>query len=157
MVGVATKLAIPEADAVEASRVAALLAARSPSAKGGVFLTNPDGRREYADLSPRTLAVIAAVLERLAENREALIVHDEAELTPEEAAKVLGLSRPLVYQRMDDGRLPFRMVGSHHRVLLRDVLALKPSEERRKTAAQELAEDTDDIEAEHAPSPEGAP
>ena len=153
MVGVATKLAIPEADAAAASRVASLLAARDPSAKGGVFLTTPDGQRKDAELSPKMLAAIAAVLERLGSNREALIVHEEAEMTPEEAAKVLGVSRPLVYQRMDDGRLPFRMVGSHRRIQLRDVLALKLSEERRKAAARELAEDTDDIESELARAP----
>ena len=144
---------IPEADAAVASRVASLLAARDPSAKGGVFLTTPDGQRKDAELSPKMLAAIAAVLERLGSNREALIVHEEAEMTPEEAAKVLGVSRPLVYQRMDDGRLPFRMVGSHRRIQLRDVLALKPSEERRKAAARELAEDTDDIESELARAP----
>ena len=69
---------------------------------------------------------------------------------------MLGLSRPLVYQRMDDGRLPFRTVGTHRRVLLRDVLELKPSEEKRNRAVQDLAEDTDDIEADHAHSHQGA-
>lgn len=156
MVGIATKLDISDLDADEVSRVAALLSMRGLSDGGGVFLTKPDGNREFAELPPKALAALAAVLDRLARNREVLLLHDEAELTPMEAGKILGLSRPLIYQRMDDGRLPFRMVGTHRRVLLRDVLELKPSEETRKRAARELAEDTDDIEANHARPSESA-
>jgi hypothetical protein len=57
---------------------------------------------------------------------------------------------------MDDGRLPLRSVGTHRPVQLRDVLELKPSEEKRTRAARDLAEDTDDIEADFAHSQEGA-
>src|SRR5690349_14304393 len=35
------------------------------------------------------------------------------ELTPERAGKILGISRPLVVRRMEDGRLPFRYEGTH--------------------------------------------
>ncbi|WP_048709929.1 helix-turn-helix domain-containing protein, partial [Microvirga massiliensis] len=69
-----------------------------------------------------------------------------ASLSPEQAAKVLGISRPWVYHRMDTGRLPFRQVGTHRRVLVKDVLALKSFEEERRLFARELAEDTDEQE-----------
>ncbi len=156
MVGVATKLDIADSEADDVSQVAALLAGRSSLDGGGIFLTKPNGQREFAELPPKALAALEAVLDRLARSREVLLLHDEAELTPEEAGKILGLSRPLVYQRMDDCRLPFRTVGTHRRVLLRDVLALRPSEEKRRRAARDLAEDTDDIEAAYASSPEGS-
>jgi hypothetical protein len=42
------------------------------------------------------------------------------------------------------GRLSFRQVGTHRRVLVKDVLALKSFEEERRLFARELAEDTDD-------------
>ena len=64
-------------------------------------------------------------------------------LSPEQAAKVLGISRPLVYHCMDTGRLPFRQVGTRRRVLVKDVLAQKSFEEERRLLARELAEDTD--------------
>jgi hypothetical protein len=47
---------------------------------------------------------------------------------------------------MDSGRLPFREVGPHRRVLVRDVLALKQFEENCRLASRELAEDADDLE-----------
>ncbi len=65
---------------------------------------------------------------------------------------MLGISRPLIYQRMEDGRLPYREAGTHRRVLWRDVLELKALEDRRREAARELAEDTDDLEINYARS-----
>lgn len=52
-----------------------------------------------------------------------------AEITPEQAGKILGISRPLVVQRMEDGRLPFYFVGTHRRCKLKDVLELKERED----------------------------
>jgi len=53
---------------------------------------------------------------------------------------------------MEDGRLPYREAGTHRRVLWRDVLELKALEDRRREAARELAEDTDDLEINYARS-----
>ncbi len=53
------------------------------------------------------------------------------ELSPDAAGKLLGISRPLIVRRMDDGRLPFRYVGKHRRCKLEDVLNLKAVEERQ--------------------------
>lgn len=69
------------------------------------------------------------------------------ELSPEQAAKILGISRPMVYHRMDSGRLPFRIVGTHRRVHLEDVLKLREFERRRREVAKALAEDTEELEA----------
>jgi hypothetical protein len=52
------------------------------------------------------------------------------ELSPEAAGKILGISRPLVVRRMEDGRLPFRYEGKHRRCKLEDVLKLKADEEK---------------------------
>ncbi len=68
-----------------------------------------------------------------------------SELSPEQAGKILGVSRPLVVRRMDDGRLPFFYVGAHRRCKLEDVLKLRAEEERQSSALKELAEGIADI------------
>jgi excisionase family DNA binding protein len=55
----------------------------------------------------------------------------ERELSPDAAGKILGISRPLVVRRMDDGRLPFRFEGKHRRCKLEDVLRFKAAEENQ--------------------------
>jgi excisionase family DNA binding protein len=72
------------------------------------------------------------------------------ELTPEQAGKILGISRPLVVRRMEDGRLPFRYEGAHRRCKLVDVLKLKATEEKQEQTLRELAE-MDEVD--HQPTP----
>jgi hypothetical protein len=86
--------------------------------------------RELTDVVLRHPGVVIASLDR--------------ELSPDAAGKILGISRPLVVRRMDDGRLPFRYEGKHRRCRLEDVLKLKAAEEKQTAASRALAE-TDDI------------
>jgi hypothetical protein len=86
--------------------------------------------RELTDIVLRHPGVVIAPLDR--------------ELSPDAAGKILGISRPLVVRRMDDGRLPFRYEGKHRRCKLEDVLKLKAAEEKQTAALRALAE-TDDV------------
>jgi hypothetical protein len=86
--------------------------------------------RELTDVVLRHPGVIIAPLDR--------------ELSPDAAGKILGISRPLVVRRMDDGRLPFRYEGKHRRCKLEDVLKLKTAEEKQAPALGALAA-TDDV------------
>jgi excisionase family DNA binding protein len=70
---------------------------------------------------------------------------DDQELSPNEAADILGISRPLVVHRMNIGDLPFRYVGKHRRTKLKDVLALKAKIDAQRAAMEALADDAEDL------------
>ncbi|TDG26842.1 DNA-binding protein [Paracraurococcus ruber] len=108
-----------------------------------------DGTEEALSLPPSALPALAELLEGLATAEAVTVFADDAELTPKEAAAVLGISRPLVRRRMDAGLLPFRRVGAHRRVRLADVLALRARETNRRAAITELATDAEDLERRH--------
>jgi len=74
---------------------------------------------------------------------------EDQELSPTEAATVLGISRPLVVHRMNIGDLPFRYVGKHRRALLKDVMALKARLDIRQKALDVLAQDTENLIIHH--------
>ncbi|MCL2825836.1 MAG: hypothetical protein FWD72_00345, partial [Eggerthellaceae bacterium] len=65
-------------------------------------------------LSYDTAEFVSSILDARAEGRGVLFTNDDRELTPTTAALFLGMSRPQVRKIMDAGRLPFRMVGTHH-------------------------------------------
>lgn len=69
------------------------------------------------------------------------------ELSPEQAGKVLGVARPLVIQRMEDGRLPFHYVGSHRRCKRTDVLTLKDREAEQNADMAQIYDDLMDVTA----------
>lgn len=108
-------------------------------------LHGPSGEA-VGSLTASAVEALEAALARLAESDTIMLGSQDAELSPEAAAKILGVSRPVVYHRMDSGRLPFRQVGSHRRVLYKDVLALKAFEEERRGFSKAMSEDTDEQE-----------
>ena len=89
------------------------------------------------------VALIEAMLVSLSRGERVAVLSEDAEVTPNEAATILGISRPLVVHRMEIGDLPFRYVGKHRRARLTDGLALKAKLDPQQAALKSLAEDTD--------------
>lgn len=108
-----------------------------------------DGDVQTVALPPVMAAAIDAVLTRLLQGERLAVLTEDQELTPNEAAEILGMSRPLVVHRMTVGDLPFRYVGNHRRTRLKDVLALQSRLERQQAALDELAEDTEALTRDH--------
>lgn len=67
-------------------------------------------------------ALLEYVLDHLVRGERLAVLADEEEVSPNDAADILGISRPLVVHRMDTGDLPFRHVGRHRCAKLKDVL-----------------------------------
>ena len=93
------------------------------------------GRRRV-DL-PQELAALLLSIARAAASGEDVAVtvahpQDRKELTSQQVADLLNVSRPYVVKLARQGVLPHRMVGNRHRFNARDALAYKTSEERRR-------------------------
>jgi excisionase family DNA binding protein len=89
-------------------------------------------------LSRSTAEFVSWAVDAKAQGRAIIIAPDEVTLA--EAARILGMSRPQVRKIMDSGRLPFHMVGSHHRIALNDVQEFRDAERvRRREAMKEYA------------------
>lgn len=138
-----TRLKIESSDQDEARKGANLLDHAAMLGHGGVFVTQADGQILASGLPPSLLRAMRSILTALAETGEVLLLRSDPEISAEKAAEILGISRPLVYQRMDSGKLPFRLVGRHRRVLVNDVMTLKRLEDRRRGLADALEVDTD--------------
>lgn len=80
---------------------------------------------------------LASARNSLCDGRPAVISGILEEVSPAQAAKYLGVSRPTVSKLIAAGEIPSHMVGSHHRIVMRDVVNY---EVRRDAARRELAE-----------------
>jgi excisionase family DNA binding protein len=112
-------------------------------------LVRPGGKRDSVTVPKHVVALLREALERMVDAERVALLSEDVEVSPEEAAAILGISRPLVVRRMNDGRLPFRYVGAHRRTRLADVLKLKDAEQPRRNAQRRLAEDTEDLMTKH--------
>lgn len=96
-------------------------------------------------LPPQAGALIKSLLSHLSQGERVAVLTEDQELSPNDAASILGMSRPLVVHRMDVGDLPFRYVGKHRRTTLREVLALKARIGAQRAAMEALADDAEDL------------
>jgi hypothetical protein len=103
------------------------------------------GLDQTLSLPPDAAALIEALLGHLLEGDRVAVLTEDQELSPNDAASILGVSRPLVVHRMDVGELPFRYVGKHRRAKLKDVLGLKSKIDAQRAAMEALADDAEDI------------
>jgi hypothetical protein len=110
-----------------------------------VHIKRRGGDDQTLSLPPDAASLIESLLGHLSQGERVAVLTEEQELSPNEAASILGVSRPLVVHRMDVGDLPFRYVGKHRRTTLKDVLALKVKVDAQRGAMQALADDADDL------------
>ena len=88
-------------------------------------------------VSRETAEWLSQLVDAKARGQGVLVTRRNAEVTPAEAAELLGMSRPQVRKLMDEGRLIFRKVGAHHRVKLASVHAFLEEERLLMEAGME--------------------
>ncbi|MGH3381454.1 MAG: excisionase family DNA-binding protein [Actinoallomurus sp.] len=96
---------------------------------------------EDALVLPRdAVSLLAYILAQAAEGRGVTVIPSNAELTTQQAADVLNVSRPFLIGLLEAGAIPYRMVGKHRRITADALMEYKRrDDQQRRTAADDLA------------------
>lgn len=108
-----------------------------------VALVDDKGRKVEL---PAALAGFLLRMARLLEERRTLVlIPEDEEYTTQAAANFLGVSRQHLVGLLESGHIPFHKVGTHRRVVFRDLLAFQKNRDKaRRSALDQLARAVDD-------------
>lgn len=130
----------------ESSRaLSAYLQTRSETQKIEVF--DDDGQPHLVRVPVSALRLLVDVLTEMGKGNSVSIIPTHAELTTQEAADVLNVSRPFLVRLLERGDIPFHKTGTHRRVRYQDVIGYKERiDAERSKALDALAEQAQALE-----------
>lgn len=79
--------------------------------------------------------VLVRILTHMEEGQAITIIPASHELTSQDAADLLGVSRQYMVRLLEGGKLPFHRAGTHRRVYLQDLMAYKKERDRQRREA----------------------
>ncbi|WP_199589868.1 helix-turn-helix domain-containing protein [Lujinxingia litoralis] len=116
-----------------------------PQQPAAYKLVSPSG--DVIDLPESVFLLLERIIEVLASGDAITVVPVGKELTTQQAANILNVSRQYLVRLLNDGRIPFRKIGTHRRVRMEDLLAYKRQRDRDRIASlddlSQLSQDFD--------------
>ncbi|HVZ31725.1 MAG TPA: helix-turn-helix domain-containing protein [Polyangiaceae bacterium] len=127
-------------EAQDALRVLSRMATKRKTPRTIVVKTDSEETPLSVTVPKDAFDLFLEILGQMANGNAVTIVPVHAELTTQQAADLLNVSRPFLVKLIDDGKLQARLVGTHRRIKAADLQKYKEEDEaRRKTTLDELA------------------
>jgi excisionase family DNA binding protein len=123
-----TTMALPADNEVRAAMqgqraLAAFLTTRADTQHIQIF--DDKNKAHQVELPTSALRLLVDILAELADGNAVKVVPVHAELTTQEAADMLNVSRPHLVKLLEEGLLPFHKTGKHRRVRFADLMQFK--------------------------------
>ena len=93
----------------------------------------------------KAFALLLTILANMSKGKSITLIPSNSELSTQQAADMLNVSRPHLVKLLEQGALPFKKVGRHRRILLQDLISYesrqaKNREEQLKFLARQAQE-----------------
>ena len=126
--------------ALESSRLLSRIIANRKKGTVQVHITGADRSDQSMSVPISAFRLLNDILSEMAQGNAVTLIPVNAELTTRQAADLLNVSRPFLISHLEKGMLPFRKVGTHRRVMFKDVLAYKQNmDQKRIKTLEELS------------------
>ena len=124
------------ASAADAAEQLASHLRRHPTPSGRIVLVVDDAPETKVTVPAPAFKLLIEVLDELAKGNAVTVAPIHKELTTQQAAELLNVSRPYLIGLLEAGVVPYRKVGTHRRIRLVDVLDYQRADEKRRHEAQ---------------------
>jgi excisionase family DNA binding protein len=129
----------------ESSRALSRLAGRNKAVRVEAREEGQEDRATFI-LPATAVRLLLDILRQMAAGNAVAVTPVHAELTTQQAADILNVSRPFLVGLLEGGKLPFRKVGTHRRILCSDLMAYKRREDQaRRRVLNELVKQAQEL------------
>lgn len=111
-----------------------------------IQIFDDQNQAHQVELPTSALRLLVDILAELAAGNAVQVVPIHAELTTQEAADMLNVSRPHLVKLLEEGAIPFHKAGKHRRVRFADLMTYKQARDlASEQAMAELAQQAQEL------------
>ncbi|WP_440905556.1 helix-turn-helix domain-containing protein [Catenovulum sp. SX2] len=138
----ATLLHLPTSDEIDvAKRSSRTLAKYASVDRVQMSISGSNGESDQFVLPGHVMQILLDVLSEMSNGNAISLIPHNQEVSTQEAANILNVSRPFLIKLLEGGNIPFHKIGTHRRVKLQDILTYKQQiDEKRNHVLDELSE-----------------
>ncbi len=126
--------------ALESSRRLTKFLAAKPKKSLRVRIEAENEPEELISIPVVAFRLLNSILTEMAKGNAVTMIPVHAELTTQQAAGILNVSRPFLIEQLERGVIPYRKVGTHRRVMFKDLMEYKQTmNHNRLQALEELS------------------
>ncbi|EKU98815.1 DNA-binding protein, excisionase family [Leptolyngbya sp. PCC 7375] len=138
---------IPQNDDAQLSKESSrILAAHVNGTTPNLKVVEQDGTEQTVSIPAAAYRLLVDVLTQMAQGNAVTLIPIHAELTTQEAADLLNVSRPYLIKQIESGAIPHHKVGRHRRIRFNDLMAYKQQvDEQSAKALDEMVALSEDM------------
>lgn len=137
-----------ESDTQLSKQSSRILAAHASSQETQrIKVVEDDGSEQEVTIPAVAFQFLVDILTQMARGNAVTLIPIHAELTTQEAADLINVSRPFLVKLIEAGEIPHRLVGRHRRIRFEDLMDYKQRiDAQRMNALDALVEQAQELE-----------
>lgn len=97
-----------------------------------VKVLSSDGESNVIQVPAIAFSLLAETLHEISNGSSVKVMPQQPELTTQEAADALNVSRPFLIKLLESGQIPFHRVGTHRRIKHKDIIEFTLNGDNKK-------------------------